>query len=112
LIVLLLYGVLSAHSQKEKKSKKDSKHSRKDKKERSSSSSKSSKAAAEAAAASSSSVAMNQNKFGMWGILRESDLFKKQREFEVWMQLEKKVILLVLLILFSVTHNCSDALLR
>eukprot|EP00953_Heterococcus_sp_UTEX-ZZ885_P034711 17951-Heterococcus_DN1.PRE.1 len=34
---------------------------------------------------------MNQNKFGMWGTLRESDLFKKQREFEVWMQLEKKV---------------------
>jgi hypothetical protein len=91
---VLLYGVSSAFLQKETKSKKDSKHSKKDKKERSSSSSKSSKAA-ESAAASSSSVAMNQNKFGMWGILRESDLFKKQREFEVWMQLEKKVRIII-----------------
>jgi hypothetical protein len=102
-LIVLLYGVLSALSKKEKKSKKDSKHSRKDKKERSSSSSKSSKAAAEAA--SSSSVAMNQNKFGMWGILRESDLFKKQREFEVWMQLEKKVKAQLILLIIIVSYD-------
>ncbi len=34
---------------------------------------------------------MNQQEFGKYGILRESDLFKKQQEFEAWMVEHKKI---------------------
>ncbi len=34
---------------------------------------------------------MNQQEFGKYGILRESDSFKKQQEFEAWMVEQKKI---------------------
>jgi hypothetical protein len=36
--------------------------------------------------------AVDQAQFGKWGIVRESDFFKKQREFEAWMVEVKKVV--------------------
>ncbi len=35
---------------------------------------------------------MNQQEFGKYGILRESDFFKKQQEFEAWMVEQKKIL--------------------
>ncbi|CAM9367408.1 unnamed protein product, partial [Choristocarpus tenellus] len=35
--------------------------------------------------------AVNQNDFGKWGVLKESDFFTKQREFEVWMVEQKGI---------------------
>ena len=69
----------SSKHRKHKKGKKD----KKDKKDKHRSSSSSS--------SSSSSAAVNQNEFGRYGILRESDYYKKQRDFEVWLMEVKKL---------------------
>ena len=38
-----------------------------------------------------SNLAVNQQKYGKYGILMESDMFNKQQEFYLWLQEVKKI---------------------
>lgn len=64
------------HKHKKDKHKKDKKHKKEKKRKREK---------------DSSSAAVDQNKYGMYGIIREDDQFKKQREFQAWLMEVKKV---------------------
>ena len=72
----------SSKKEKSNKHKKEKKH-KKDKKERKHKKSK--KSSSEKASSKSLLGAVNQNEYGKYGIIREQDYFKKQREFEVYM---------------------------
>jgi len=67
----------------DKKSKKEKKE-KKSKKEKKRKSEKHSKSSSDHKHVSSSSMAVDQNQFGKYGIIREENYFHKQREFEAY----------------------------
>jgi hypothetical protein len=75
---------------KEKKSKKDKKHKKlkkekKDKKSKKDKSHHSSSRSSHESSTKNTRGVVNQNEYGKYGLIRESDLYKKQREFEAYM---------------------------